>query len=519
MYLTQGLHHAVQQTPDRPATIFAGRVRTFAEQRERVSRLAGGLRSLGVQAGDRVAILALNSDRYSEYFLAVPWADAVVNPVNIRWSPTEIAYSLEDSGTRVLLVDDAFAAALPAITANYAGLDVIIYCGDAETPDGMVGYEDLIERSAPVEDAHRGGDALAGIYYTGGTTGFPKGVMLTHDNLVVAALGALTTVDFLSRDGRLLHAAPMFHLADHAAWIGQTIRGGTHVMVPMFEPVSVLAAIQDHQVTDTVLVPTMIQLLVDHPERTDFDTSGLRNLLYGGSPISAAVLERAMKAFPGAGFTQAYGMTEASPIISLLAPHDHRLDGPDVRLLRSGGRPALHSDVRIVDPDGVDVPAGEVGEIVVRGDHVTAGYWNKPDETAATIVDGWLHTGDAGRIDERGYVYVVDRIKDMIVTGGENVYSTEVENAIALHPAVASVAVLGLPDDRWGERVHAVVVPHPGAVVTSAEIREHTKTLIAGYKAPQSVEFAQAMPMTGTGKILKRELKQSIVSADAVAID
>jgi acyl-CoA synthetase (AMP-forming)/AMP-acid ligase II len=504
MYLTQGLHRAVQQHPDAEATIHRDRVRTFAEVADRVARFAAALRGLGVRPGDRVAMLSLNSDRYSEYLLAVPWADAVLNPVNIRWSPAEIAYSLRDSDSRVLLVDDTFAGVVPALRAEYPELRTVIHTGDGPGPAGALAYEDLIAGHEPVEDARRGGDALAGLFYTGGTTGHPKGVMLSHANLMVSALGILSTGYLFGPGTRCLHAAPMFHLADLAAWNATTAVGGTHVIVPAFEPVAVMEAIARHGATDALLVPVMIQMLIDHPDVARHDLSSLRTVLYGASAIPQSVLERAMKAFPSAAFTQAYGMTELSPVATLLSPDDHRRS----ELLRAAGRAAPHSEVRIVDPDDVEVPRGTVGEIVARGGHVMLGYWNRPEETAAALRGGWMHTGDGGYMDERGYVHVVDRIKDMIVSGGENVYSAEVENALATHPAVASCAVIGVPDDEWGERVHAVVVLRPGAQASATELREHVKTLIAGYKAPRSAEFVDALPVSAAGKILKRELRR-----------
>ncbi|MFD6354210.1 acyl-CoA synthetase [Nocardia tengchongensis] len=503
MYLTQGLHRATQQNPDAAMTVYGERTRTNREVMDRVARLAGALRGLGVAPGDRVAILSLNSDRYHEYLLAVPWADAVLNPVNIRWSAAEIAYSLEDSDSRVLLVDDAFAPLVPALHERFDGLTTVIHCGDGATPDGMTSYEALIDAAEPIADARRGGDALAGIFYTGGTTGFPKGVMLSHTNLMTSALGGVATGYLMAPDAVFLHAAPMFHLADLAGWLGVLIAGGTHVMIPAFDPVAVLNAVQQHRVTSSVLVPVMIQLLADHPRAAEFDLGSVEYLMYGASPISEAVLERAMRLFPRAGFTQAYGQTEAAPIITLLGPEEHRSGR-----LRSAGKAVPHSEIRIVDADGLDVPAGAVGEVVTRGGHIMLGYWNKPDETAAALRTGWLHTGDGGYLDADGYLHIVDRLKDMIVSGGENVYSAEVENAIAAHPAVAAVAVIGVPDDEWGERVHAVIVCKPGHTVTPAEIREHTKERIAAYKAPRSVDLVEALPVSGAGKILKRDLRE-----------
>lgn len=505
MYLTQGLHRAVQAIPDKVATIAGGRTRTFAEHGARVARLAAGLRDLGCDIGDRVAMLALNSDRYAEYLLAVPWAGAAVNPLNIRWSPVELIYALNDSATRCLLVDDTFLPVVEPIRQSCADLQWVIYCGDGPTPDNMIGYEDLVAGHDPMPDARRSGDDLAGLFYTGGTTGFPKGVMLSHRNLVTSALGTVATGQVLGDESVFLHAAPMFHLADLAAWAGQVMFGGTHVMVPMFTPEAVLSAVQDHGVTDILLVPTMIQMLVDHPAFGDYDLSSLRRILYGGSSISRGLLERVIRLLPDIQLTQAYGMTEASPVVSLLWPKDHRGE-----LLVSAGRVAPHSEVQIIDPEGNVLPAGQTGEICARGDNIMLGYWNKPAESAAVLVDGWYRTGDAGYLDGDGFLFVVDRIKDMIITGGENVYSAEVENALSTHPQVAASAVIGLPHERWGEIVHAVVVAVPGAQPDATELVAYVRTRLAGYKVPRSVEFVEELPLSGAGKVLKRELRDRI---------
>ncbi|MBA3745094.1 long-chain-fatty-acid--CoA ligase [Sporichthya sp.] len=503
MNITQHLQRNALHNPDCESTIFGDRVRNWGETRERVARLAGALRSLGIASGESVAILSLNSDRYLEYLFAVPWADAVVNPVNIRWSPGEIAYSLLDSHTSMLFVDDAFAPMLPALRAEVPGLRTVVHCGDGPTPEGMLDYERLIAEHPPVDDARRSGEALAGIFYTGGTTGHPKGVMLSHANLVVSAMAAAAAGEFLEADGRTLHAAPMFHLADLFTVLIRNILGGTHVIVPFFDPATVAQAIEKHQVTDTLLVPTMIQMLIDAPGVDDADLRSLRRLIYGASPISDALLSRAAVALPGVRFTQAYGMTELAPMATFLRPEEHA----DPVLRRSAGRAGPNVEVRIVDTDDNEVASGVVGEVVVRGGNVMLGYWNRPAETADALRGGWMHTGDGGYMDERGYVFLVDRIKDMIVSGAENVYSAEVENALATHPAVAQCAVIGVPDPELGERVHAVVVLFPGAAATHEELRAHCKTLIAGYKAPRTSEFVEAMPLSGAGKILKRELR------------
>jgi len=503
MQITHSLRQTAQLTPDHIVTIFGERRRTAAEVLDRVSRLAGAFRALGARPEDRIGILSLNSDRYHEFLLAAPWAGCAVNPVNIRWSPAEIAYSLADCGTDLLLVDEAFAPMIPQLKELAPNVATVIYAGDGPTPEGMLNYETLIVETPPVEDAERGGDDLFGIFYTGGTTGDPKGVMLSHRACLASAMGSLVTTDLLSRGATLLHAAPMFHLADLAAWHIGCLTRSTHVMVPMFTPAGVIEAIERHRVANALLVPTMIQMLVDSPEAAGADLSSLTNIMYGASPIAEALLERTAKLLPNAQLTQAYGMTELAPIATLLTREDHR----DPALRRSCGRPAAHSDLRIVDADDVEVPRGEVGEIVVRGDHQMAGYWNKPAETSAALRGGWMHTGDAGYMNEDGYVFLVDRIKDMIITGGENVYSVEVENAVAKHPAVAQVAVIGLPDDQWGERVHAVVVLASGAEASEEEIRDFCREHIANYKLPRSVAFVEALPMSGAGKILKRDLR------------
>lgn len=502
MYLTQGLQRSLQQTPERVATICGDRQRTFAELGDRIARFADALHTLDVASGERVAILSLNSDRYLEYLFAVPWADAVLNPINTRWSAAEVAYCLNDSDSRVLLVDDALAPMVPALREECPQLRAVIHAGDGPTPDGMVSYEKLVAAATPIGDCRRRGDSLAGLFYTGGTTGFSKGVMLSHTNLVTSAMGSTATGEFVSAGGTYLHAAPMFHAADQAGGFGASIVGATHVIVPGFDPKVVLDAISVHGVTDALLVPTMIQILVDHPDLSQYDLSTFRNLAYGGSAIAQAVLERTKKNLPNVRLMQAYGMTELSPVTTLLRFEDH-----EGARIRSAGRAAPHSEVRILDENDDEVPRGTVGEICSYGGHVMLGYWNKPTETAAAIRDGWMHSGDGGYMDDDGFVFVVDRMKDMIVTGGENVYSAEVEQAVALHPAVASSAVIGIPDPEWGEAVHAVVVLAPGATVTPEELREHCKAHIAGYKAPRSAEFVDALPVNGAGKVLKRDLR------------
>lgn len=504
MSMTAPLHRALQRHPQQPLTIFGTRTRTVSESVDRIARLAGALRSLGVSEGSCVAILGHNSDRFHEYLLAVPWAGAVINPCNIRWSPREIGYALRESDTRVLLVDDGFVAMLPEVRKYCEGLRIAIYCGEGSCPAGLLDYEQLIDEREPIEDARRHGDDLYGIFYTGGTTGHPKGVMLSHRNMATSATGCIATMEFVTREGRVLHAAPMFHLGALSAWHAGLLSYCTHVIVPGFSAGAVLGAIETHRVNDLRLVPTMMHMLLDHPSTYTVDVSSVTHISYGASPISQTLLERVQKAFPTARLVQAYGMTELSPVACMLSPTEH--DDPALR--RSCGRAALHAEVRIVDRYDNEIPRGQIGEIVARGDNLMLGYLNRPEDTAAALRGGWMHTGDAGYMDELGYVFIVDRIKDMIITGGENVYSVEVENILVQQKSVAQCAVIGVPDDKWGERVHAVIVTRLGETLTAGQLQEFCRTRIAGYKVPRSVSFVDELPMSPAGKVLKGALRE-----------
>jgi len=502
MYLTQPLHRAVQQTPDAINSVYRDRALTHRQVRDRVARIAGGLRARGIRTDSRVGLLSLNTDTFFHSCLAIAWADAVVVPLNTRWSVKEMSYALHKADVEALLADDPFLGLADQLRDAVPGLREIVGIGDAPVPSGLTPLADLLAAD-PVEDAHRQGAELAGIFYTGGTTGLPKGVMLSHRGIFVSALGSLTALARIPRGGGNLLVAPAFHMAGFAIWVQGMLLQMTAVPLPGFDPPGVLKAIEDHRIKQALLVPTMIQMLVDHPEAQRHDLSSMESLIYGASPISEAVLDRARKVFTGTAFTQAYGMTELSPTTTILTDADH--DDPVLR--RSAGRAAPYARVKIVDENGDEVPRGTVGEIVAAGDHVMLGYWKQPEATAEAVRAGWMHTGDGGYMDERGYVYVVDRIKDMIISGGENVYSIEVENVVARHPAIAQVAVIGVPDGVWGERVHAVVTLAPGSALDLDELRGFCKQEIAGYKAPRSLEIVERLPMSGAGKILKRTLR------------
>lgn len=514
MNVTQGLRRVLQTNPTGIATVDGDRRRTWREIGDRVAKLAGGLQRLGIQRGDRVAVLMLNSDRYLELYLGIAWAGAVIVPTNIRWSRVEIEDSLHDCRASMLVVDKAFAA-MGAELAKAVPLK-LVYADDDAGPAEAEDYEKLIAASPPVPDAMASREDLAGIFYTGGTTGRSKGVMLSHANIVSNALHMLS--EGLLPDGTVyLNAAPMFHLANGGAMFSSLIGGGTNVVVRMFTPELVMKAIEKEKVTATLIVPTMIQMLTDHPLFKIADLTSLKRIMYGASPINEALLNRAMAGLPGTAFHQLYGMTELSPLATHLPWDQHTGEAAMKKnRQRACGRAAIGCEVRIVDADHQPVANGVVGEVAVRGQNMMMGYWERPEETAKAIIDGWMHTGDGGYMDEEGYVYLVDRVKDMIISGGENVYSMEVENAIAQHPAVSQCAVIGIPSEQWGETVHAFVIPREGAQVNAAEIIAFCKEKIAGYKCPRSVDIrTEPFPLSGAGKVLKRELRRLLAEDSA----
>ncbi|MFY9212326.1 MAG: long-chain fatty acid--CoA ligase [Aestuariivita sp.] len=508
MQISAMLRRAAQINPNGVATIFQDRQQSWSQMLDRVARLAGALQALGMKPGDRVALLSLNSDRFIEYFFAVVWGGGAMMPMNIRWAAPECAYALSDAGAEILIVDEAFKGIALDVKSQVAGLKTLIYCGDGDTPEAMLNYEEILAAAEGVEDAGRGGDDLAGIFYTGGTTGFPKGVMLSHTNFYVGGISNAHELNM--KDGEIyLHAAPMFHIADLIWFSAITFMAGTHVVIPMFTPDGTLAAIESHRPRQTLLVPVMLQMVLQSDKLASTDISSLRQIAYGASPVTEAVLIDAFEKFPNVSFIQAFGQTELSPVATFLPTDYHVLDGPKAGKLRAAGRPTRVCEIRVVDENCVELPRGEVGQIAVKGPITMLGYWNKPEATAETIRNGWVLTGDAGYMDADGFVFLMDRVKDMIVSGGENVYSAEVENAIGQHPAVATSAVIGIPSDQWGESVHAIVILHPGAEVTAEALQAHCHTLIAGYKCPRSIEFrTQPFPLSGANKVLKTELRK-----------
>ena len=493
--LADPLDHARRTSAARTAVICGEERFDYGHLYERCARLVSGLRSLGAQPGDRIAILSFNCHRMIEAFLGVPAGGMVIVPLNTRLAPAELHAILADADARVLLCDRD-PGELAALVAHVVRL-----------PEE---YEALLAASASTP-AELGGDGigendLAAMFYTGGTTGRSKGVMLTHRN-VIANTYHKTLAVRIETDDVFLAAPALFHTAGTAALHGLCWRGATTVVQPTFAAAGALDLIERHRVTFAVPVPTMLAALVDEQRRQPRHVDSLRLLGHAGSAITSAVLRRVHETFPHVQLAHFYGATETAPIVTHLMHEERELD---TALAGSCGIPVMGVRVRVVDPVGAECATDDVGEVVVQGPNVMAGYWRNPVATAEALVDGWYHTGDLGRIDGGGNLFIVDRAKDMIVSGGENVYSAEVEDVLARHPAVAEVAVFGVPDERWGEAVHAVVTTRPGVDHhgLAAALREHCRAAIAGYKVPKEIElWTEPLPRSGPGKVLKRQLR------------
>lgn len=494
------------------ATSDRGVARSWSALEARIARLAGGLQGRGLVRTGRVAILAFNSASYLEALYAVPWAGGIVVPLNTRLAAPELAYQLADSEAAVLLFDAAHEMMARQLKQTLPQLRLIRLDSSLERSD-LLNWDDLAAESAAVADTEIGDSDLAGIFYTGGTTGRAKGVALTHGNILHNVANLMPHFRF-GPDTRGLHAAPMFHIADSLGIYGITMAGGQHFFVPKFDAAQVLDAIEAEGINFIILVPTMVKMLLDAPEFEPRRLRSLTDLFYGGSTMPAPVLKRALTQLPGLRFHQGYGLTETAPTATYLSPEQHRavLAGR----IRSGtaGQQVYSVDVAIMDGQGSPLPANTAGEICVKGPTVMRGYWRKPEATADAFFGDWFRTGDIGHLDEDGFLTVVDRVKDMIISGGENVYSAEVESVLLEHAAVLECAVIGVPNERWGEAVHAVIRLRPGMAATPADLLAHCRARLAGYKCPRSFSFRDApLPLSGAGKILKSALRAEAVAA------
>jgi len=483
------LKRALQVGADRTAILFEDKTTSYRELWNRCCKLAGMVSGRGAVPGDRIAILADNSPQYLEMYVGLPAAGFVIVPLNTRHAEPELHYALEDAGAK-LLITDRDPGALGDL------VDAVISLPDE--------YESLLAKAAEMElGVGISEDTLAGLFYTGGTTGASKGVMLSHRNLISNTLNNMTIAQPSQEDVWLI-LAPMFHAAGTNGVLGSIWSASCQIPLRAFDPATALDLIEEHRVTNTLGVPAMIAAITELQLTEPRDVSTLRLLLHGGSPIATEVVRRAYSAFPHTEFAHVYGATETAPLVTGFCNEQLFLDEPRGR---SCGQALIGVQLKIVDKNGDELPTGEVGEVAAKGPNIMQGYWRKPEQTAEVLRDGWYHTGDLGRLDADGYLYLVDRAKDMIVTGGENVYCSEVEEALYKHPAVLEAAVIGVPDGKWGEVVHAVVVQREP--VSADDLIEFCRQHIAGYKLPKGVTFSETeLPKSGPGKILKRELRK-----------
>ncbi len=505
----------------RTAIIFKDRVYNWQQLNAAANSLAHALQEMGVKKGDRVALLLYNSDAILICYYGITKI-AVVVPINYMISKKEITYILKDSGAKTLIISNTLLYNIDLIKAECPQIEkIIVYDQDGSGVGSYLNFDDLCKTystdeplpSEPLSDRE-----MAYLMYTGGTTGLPKGVMLSHHSLLQNSLatGSLGTQRILPEDQIILVAIPFFHVAANISAMQSVLSGYTIVIMDQFVISAFLETMVKRKCIGFGLVPTMINLLLNAPELEESCNyfPNIKLIVYGASPMSPTVLRKLLETFPNADVFQYFGQTEYSPTMAVLEPEDHKkaLQPGTEHLLLACGRALVGTDLRIVDTQGKDVKLGEVGEIIAKGDGTMIGYWNSPEKTKETIKDGWLYTGDMGRMDEDGYLYCVDRRKDMIISGGENIYSKEVEDALYTHPAVLECAVIGIPDERWGEAVHAIVVLKrgykKGENISEEELIAHVKDQIARYKAPKSIEFRRSIPKSAQGKILKKDLRQ-----------
>jgi len=490
--------------PEHPAFVYLGEPLSYSELNDRSSRIANALLAAGARSQSRVAVLDFNSCKYFEVFFGCCKADCTMVGVNARLAAPEVAYVLNDSGAAVLFVGREHYALIETIEAQLGQVGLIVALDGGH--DRWVSYEAWRD-SHGVSDPDLAVDPDHDVIqlYTSGTTGHPKGVCHTHRTWsLMAAAGRAAGWGRFGPDSVTFVCLPLFHVAGCNLCTLTLNGGGTIVLTRKMDVEEILQFIPQYGVTDTLFVPAMILTIVSHPRAVHTDFSSIRQIAYGAAPIAEDLLRDARALF-GCSFVHLYGLTENLGMGTFLPPEMHR---PELGKLRSCGRAYPGLTLKIVDADGRELAPGQVGEIVVRCGWIMRGYWRNDAATAATVRDGWLHTGDAGYLDSDGYLYIHDRVKDMIVTGGENVYPAEVENALYGHPAIADVAVVGVPDDKWGEAVKAIVVLKPGASLDAAGILDFARQRIAGYKLPKSIDVIDALPRNASGKVLRRELRE-----------
>ena len=499
--LTEQLQRAVRQNPNATAVIDEHQTDTWEVFGARVIRIAGALTAAGVAPGDRVTVLAGNSCDYLACYFAIPWVGAITLPLNSRLSQTEMEYILQDADAKVILTDSEFNEQAADLLDSAAPVTQLISLSAIETLELAADFWGA--SPAPLEPSD-----VAALFYTGGTTGAPKGVMLTHGGLINGGIIWAQCLK-IPADEKILIALPMFHLAAGLSALGGVFLGAEIAIEPRFDPPRLLQRIEALRTSMMIFVPAVLDMLIRTPEFQNSDTSSLRRISYGGAPMPAPILERALQALPGVEFYQIYGQTECGGMTSCLEPRYHTMEGPDASKRTTAGKVAIGMDFRICDPEsGTLMPTGTAGEVEIRGPSITPGYWQAPDKTRDLFRDGWMRTGDVGRVDEDGFLTIVDRVKDMIISGGENIFAGEVETVLYTHPEIEECAVIGLPDDRWGERVHAVIRRKPESTMSAEEIMTYCRGRIADYKIVRSVDFtAEPLPRSPINKVLKRVLR------------
>jgi acyl-CoA synthetase (AMP-forming)/AMP-acid ligase II len=506
------INRASKEFPDHTAVIYGDVRRTFTDLNGRVNRFANGLLKLGIRKGDRVGMLLNNCCEFIEIDFALSKTGIVRVPLNARLAGSDHEYMLNDSASHTLIYGERFTETVQAIQRSLRTVRKLIRISEGFSKENILGaldYEDLINNNPPhepQEDVEE--DDLHTLFYTSGTTGKPKGAMLTQRSWANVAINLVLDYGPVTEEDVILNTQPLSHGAGFFV-LPYFIKGATNVLIPEFKPSVVFETIEREKVTVLKLVPSMLYQLIEAPEKSQYDLSSLHSVIYGGSPIAAPRLVEAIHFF-GKKLIQLYGQAEAPMCISTLSKKDHLIEGSEdvVKRLSSAGKPCLNVEVRIVDENGKDLQPGEVGEVIVRGYHIMKGYWNLPDATAEVLRDGWVHTGDLGYFDSEGYIFLVDRKRDVIISGAFNIYPKEIEDVIVTHPKVKEVAVIGVPDEKWGEAVKAVVVPKKGVEVTEQEIIDYCRDHMASFKKPKTVDVIEKLPRNPYGKILKTVLRE-----------
>lgn len=500
---------AARSFPERLAFCYGDQEWTYVEANERINRLVNSFKELGLKKGERVSILAFNCPQFLETLFACFKAGLCAVPINFRLHHKEYSYIIDHSGSAAIVFGEDFRDTLYSLRGDMPR--VRYYVCISNPRESMLGYEELIANHSPVfeeVEVHR--DDLAWLFYTSGTTGRPKGAMLTHGVLLAMTMNFYADMCRLSPDDAILHAAPLSHGSGVYA-LPNIAKAANNVILPTrsFDPKVTCETIQGRKITNMFIAPTMVKILVTYPDIDRYNLNSLKCLIYGGGPMYVEDIKEALRKLPNC-LVQLYGQAEAPMTISYLRKKEHVLEGTEAQVerLKSAGIPRTDVEVKVIDENDNEVPRGKVGEIAVRGDVVMAGYWKDPEATEETLRHGWLHTGDLGKMDENDYIYLLDRAKEMVISGGENIYTREVEEIILSHPAVHEVAVFGVPDDKWGEAVKAIVSLKAGMKVSEREIIDFCKQNLASYKKPKSVEFINGLPKNAYGKVLKRELKE-----------